>query len=183
MMTVGPIPRAIQRQQDCPAIHSKPNRPPKGGGSGGTAGHSQEIFAKVLDLKEHVPELSTRQLATLVGVSRHAVLTALDNSEPMEAWTSDDNPASAAAELAALQATHPGEGYRDEQYRLGVTFIDGNKPDDDELTNVRTLFASPQPSDPHRRADQSHTDRAPITLPQFPFLPLLNRFAGLEHAA
>lgn len=125
----------------------------------------------IQDLKRSVPELSIRQLSTLVGVSIKTVQNALSDPDnenlsrdltwgdapfEQETWTEEDNPAASAAELAALHEHHPGRQYED----------------DPAAANERTgpvLFTAPEFRDTYKRADQSHTIKRPITLATTPF--------------
>ena len=154
-MGSGAIASAIQRQKDRPDIHYKVPKP-KPGGAGGTAGYGEDVFEMVRDLKSHVPELSQRQLSTLVGIATFQVRKALDNSVPDERWTSDDNEASAAAELSALKATGCS-GYTDDPRA------------ETEYSGLPVFISPPVFRDRYRRADQSHTIPRPITLATTPF--------------
>lgn len=158
-MNCGRIASAIQRQKDRPDIHYKAGKP-KAGGRGNTAGHGEAVFAMVRDLKQHVPDLSHRQLAELVGIGTKQVRKALDtkatNAQPEEFWTTDDNEASAAAELAALKAT-------------GRVGYDTDPRAESEYRGVPVLLTPPPFRDRYRRADQSHTVPRPITLATTPF--------------
>jgi hypothetical protein len=101
-----------------------------------------------------------------LGISKSLVGKAVRTSENVPEWTADDNESSAAAELAALREHHPGSSYEDH-------------PDAaNEYDPVPVLFTAPQPRDVYRVADQSHAVRKPITLPQFPFLPLPDRYSN-----
>lgn len=119
-------------------------------------GYPSAVAEMIQDLKSSVPELSIRQLSVLVGVSNWTVQKALDNTVPEERWTEEDNPASAAAELAALHEHHPGQGYIDDEDAL-------------KESTAPVLFTAPAFHDPYRRADQSHTIRRPITLATRPY--------------
>lgn len=149
-MTIGPIATAIQRQKDRPDIHKAFVRPK------GSKGYGEEVFAMVRDLKEHVPELSDRQLSSLVGIGAKQVARALESGAPEEKWTVDDNEASAAAELAALRRTGR-DGYTDDPRHI------------DEFRGLPVFIAPPPFRDPYRRTDQSHTVPRPITLATKPF--------------
>jgi hypothetical protein len=159
-MVTGPISKALQRRIDRPDIHKAVDlrilaykgdaaRP----GTGETVNAISEM---VRDLKDHVPELSVRQLSTLIGVGKTFVTKALDQTVPAERWSSDDNESSAAASLAALEEHHPG-GFE-------VVTIDKDDPDERHI-----FLSAPDFRDTYRRADQSHTFKRPITLASRPF--------------
>lgn len=141
--------RAIQRQKDRPDIHKAFQK------AKGSAGYGEDVFGMVCDLKEHVPELSHRQLGELVGIGTKQVRKALE-TPPEENWTADDNEASAAAELAALKATGR-DGYTDDPRAM------------DEYSGVAVVLTPPPFRDRYRRADQAHTVPRPITLATTPF--------------
>lgn len=150
-MTNSVIAQALKRQSDFPEIHRKVEKL-----KGSKTGFSQSVLDMVTDLKEHVPALSTVQLSMLVGVSRKVVSRALDNSVEREEWSTEDNPASCAAELAALREHHPGRAYED-------------APEAADESTVPVLFTAPTLRDPYRVADQSHTIKRQITLATRPF--------------
>lgn len=155
------IAQGLARQIERPDIHRKVEKL-----SSIQVGYPPAVAEMVRDLKENVPGISIRQLSGLVGVSVTVVQKALsDTTVEMENWTDEDNPASAASELAALHEHHP-DGYRDD---VSYVLWDGSAADTDEWQNVPVLFTAPPPSDPHRRADQSHTIKRPITLATHPF--------------
>jgi len=154
------IAQALKRQQDRPDIHKKVIKPK------GRSGHPQHVIDMVLDLRDHVPGLSARQISTLTCVGRAQVAAFLNNIQPEERWTADDNEASAAAELAALCEHHGTREYEDHE---GAAT---------EYDPVPVHFTAPRYPDIHRRADQSHTSKRAITLPTFPFIPLATRYAA-----
>ena len=144
------IAQGLARQLECPEIHKKVEKL-----TGRKTGFDESVSTMILDLKANVPELSTRQLSTLVGVSRNTVMRALDNSVERDEWTTDDNEDSAAAELAALRKHHPS-GYIDHPDHIN------------ESVGV-VYFSAPPFADRHRVADQAHTLPRPITLATRPY--------------
>lgn len=165
-MSNGLISLALQRQQERPDIH-KPVAKVKQGSSFGDA-----VPAMVRDLKEHVPGLSIRQLSTLIGVSTKVIfknLPAADHDDQPEHWSTDNNESQAYAELGALTATGCS-GYTDQTDFASPSLVDGAEPDIDEpVTGIPQFLTAPAFSDTHRRADQSHTVKRPITLATTPF--------------
>jgi len=150
-VTDSVIAQGLKRQLECPEIHKKVEKL-----TGSKIGFNESVYNMVTDLKEHVPELSTRQLSVLVGVSRTVVMKALDNTVEREEWSEEDNPASCAAELTALREHHPGRQYEDD-------------PEAAAESTVPVLYTAPSLRDPYRVADQSHTVKRPITLATSPF--------------
>jgi hypothetical protein len=150
-MAHGAISFALQRRLDRPDIHKPVSRDQTSFG--------QDVHLMVKDLKEYVPELSIRQISTLVGVSKTFVTKALNTTVPLVEWSSDDNESSSAAHLAALHRFHPDRRYEDETERTVA----------DEVSNVPVYFSAPVPVDIPRRIDQSHTLPRPITLATSPF--------------
>lgn len=164
-MANGLISRALQRQQERPDIHKPVARVKQG------ASFGEFVPVMVRDLKEHVPGLSIRQLSTLIGVSTKVIFknlpTAEDDDQP-EYWSTDNNEAQAAAELSALQTHHTG--YVDQTDFASPSLVDEASPDIDEpVTGIPLFLAAPEFRDVHRRADQSHTIKRPITLATTPF--------------
>lgn len=161
-MSNGLISQGLKRQQDRPDIHKKVVKVKQG------TSFNDCVPVMIRDLKEHVPGLSTRQISSLVGVGQFTVLKHLksfsEDSERSEEWTTDNNESASAAHLAALREHH--DRYRDD---VSYTLFDGKTADRDEWSDVPAIYATPEFRDPHRRADQSHTIKRPITLPTRPF--------------
>jgi hypothetical protein len=159
-MSNGVISQAIQRQADRPDIH-KPFERPKG-----SVGYGEDVFCMVRDLKTHVPALSHRQLSTLVGIATCQIRKALATSVAEERWTSDDNEASAAAELDALTAEHGTRSYEDH-------------PDARFESKVPIYFSAPVTDAAPRRTLNRDSGRRSISLPTHPIVPLRDRYAGV----
>jgi hypothetical protein len=152
-MPISSISLAQQRQADRPDIHKSIVKPR------GSIGYDDSAMAMVLDLKDHVQELSNRQLSSLTGISEYVVRKMLGVSETPEHWSFDNNEASSAAELAALKYCYPGRQYEDDtENEFGET-----------STPFLVIIAAPAFADSGIKADQSHTIKRPITLATSPF--------------
>jgi hypothetical protein len=152
--------QAVKRQNDRPDIHKPIIKLRKG------YAFDQEtlksISEMVSDLKEHCPLLTRSKLSRLIGVSVTTICD-LPNFDDDDDYTGN-NEASAAAELAALAAHH--DQYKDD---VAEVLFDGRKPDADEWCYV-PVFLAPRPvEDTYRRADQSHSNKRPITLATTPY--------------
>lgn len=147
----GSIVQALKRFSERPDIHgtevSKTSR---------KVGYSQAVIDRVKDLKENIEGISDRDISGLLKISRRTVAMMIGEVEPAEDWTEDDNPESAAAELAALHEHHPGRRYEDDEDAL-------------KESTAPVLFTAPAHRDLYRPADQSHTIKRPITLASEPF--------------
>lgn len=152
------ISKAIQRRIENPEIYQPVKRDSKT--------FNKSVTLMVLDLKEHVPSLSVRQISSIVGVGKTFVAKILEDTFSSDRWTEEDNAPSSAAELAALQKHHPGREYED---AVSAVLFDGSKADVDERSEVPVSFTTPLFADRYCRADQSHTTKRPITLATVPF--------------
>jgi hypothetical protein len=166
-MTNCLISLAIARQQERPDIHRKVVKVKQG------SSFDESIPKMIHDLYLNVPGISSRQLSTLVGVTKTTVLKHLanlpDRDDEQDNWTTDNNESQATAELGALTATGCS-GYTDQTDFASPSLVDGAEPDIDEpVTGIPQFLSAPAFSDTHRRADQSHTVKRPITLATTPF--------------
>lgn len=152
----GLISQALKRQSERPDIHAKPVARPS---LGGRSGYGREVVDMVNDLKAHVPDISDRQLSTLLNISRSVVAKMIGDIEAATVeWSPDNNEAQSAAELAALHEHHPGRRYEDDARAK------------DEPTRPVSYFTAPAFRDTGRPADQSHTIKRPVTLATMPYV-------------
>lgn len=160
-MSKAAISEAIQRRLDRPDIHQPISRDSKS--------YGDSVSTMIVDLKEHVPNISNRQLSTLLGVGKTFVAIVLDaKTASTEEWTTDNNESQSAAELAALRKHH--SGYTNQTDFASPSLVDGASPDLDEpATGIPLFLTAPEFRDTYRRADQSHTVKRPITLATTPF--------------
>lgn len=168
-MSGDAIAKAVQRRLDRPDIHQD--------FLNARTTDRNTIVSMVVDLKHCVPDLTIRQISSLVGVGRKFVNNALKNmvdyrpkapfgleDDPAESWSEEENAFACADSLSALRKIHPG-GFHTQTDFTSRT-LSGMMPD--ERTGP-VLFTAPDFRDPYRRADQSHTVKRPITLATQPY--------------
>lgn len=144
----GAIAKALTRISENPALYKSKTAKGKN--------VDPVILQRIADLKENVEGISVRQISSLLGIGKSIVGRAVRECEAPD-WSTDNNQAESAAHLSALTLHHPDRRYEDH-------------PDaETETSGVPVLFTSPAPNDPHRRADQSHAVKRPITLAREPF--------------
>ncbi len=153
-MTDGIIALAQARAAARPDLYTTIVKP-----AGTKSGYDKAVHEMVFDLKATVPNISVRNIAAVLRISKTAVADIINSADEDDFIPNRSNEEMCADELAALVATGR-EGYTDDA---------GSR---DEYRGGPVIVSAPLFQDRYRRADQSHTKPPAITLPSAPFVPL-----------